>query len=283
MSTPPEVGLSSLEFSLLGPVSASLDARPIKIGPPQRRAVLAVLLLSLRRAVSIDSLADAIWGPKPPSSAAAAIHVHVHHLRRQLEAQAGQAELAPSLVTYSGAGSTMQLQSTTSYMIDAEPGCVDVTRFRSSTARAEAHWRAEEWQKAVLCFDQAISLWRGEALADLNTSKFIKRNRVTLKELWLTAQKKRASALLKIGLTSQVIDHLHELFSSYPSDESLLLLLTTALYRMNETGRATQLLTSELNRWEHEFGLRPRALLEQRHKIIEGSLDESRLHTIIGI
>ena len=73
---------------------------------------------------------------------------------------------------------------------------------------------------------------------------------------------------------------LKELFDSHPNDETVVLLLTTALCRMGASGRALGLLTEALERWDRELGLQPPALIEQRTKILANAIgrDESWLH-----
>jgi len=40
-----QIGVSGVEFRVLGPVEALIEGRPIDLGPPKRRLLLALLLL----------------------------------------------------------------------------------------------------------------------------------------------------------------------------------------------------------------------------------------------
>jgi DNA-binding SARP family transcriptional activator len=40
-----------MDIRLLGPIEASVDGRPAELGPPQQRAVLAMLALEVNRTV----------------------------------------------------------------------------------------------------------------------------------------------------------------------------------------------------------------------------------------
>ena len=75
------------EFRILGPVEVLVEGRPVGLGAPKQRAVLAKLLLARGAVVSRDQLVDAVWGDGPPESAAAALQVYVHGLRRALGAE----------------------------------------------------------------------------------------------------------------------------------------------------------------------------------------------------
>ena len=50
--------MPSLEFRLLGRVEVYRDGQPVDVGGPKQRAVLASLLLRVRRVVSVDQLID---------------------------------------------------------------------------------------------------------------------------------------------------------------------------------------------------------------------------------
>ena len=55
-----------MDIRLLGPIEASLDGRPIRLGPRQQRAVLAMLALQLNRTVSTDRLIEGLWDERAP-------------------------------------------------------------------------------------------------------------------------------------------------------------------------------------------------------------------------
>ena len=50
------------EFGILGPLEVSRAGRAVPLGGPRQRAVLALLLLEANRVVSLDRLAEDIWG-----------------------------------------------------------------------------------------------------------------------------------------------------------------------------------------------------------------------------
>jgi DNA-binding SARP family transcriptional activator len=267
--------MSGLRLMLLGPVSANVDGRTVELGPPQRRAVLAVLLLSAGQAVPIASIVNSLWASNPPRTAIAAVQVHVHHLRQVLEHDDLADEHPPRLITHNSHAS-----SSVSYAIHAAPHQVDIVQFRHLVERGDQYHSAQQWDRAVTCLDDALNLWQGEALANLNPAPFVKRTRLSLAELRLTAHKQRASALVHLGAAATAIPHLQELLDSHPNDETVVLLLTTALCRTGASGRALDLLAKELERWDRELGLHPPALIEQRTKILSNVIgrDQPWLH-----
>ena len=74
-----------MEFRLLGPLEViGDDGASLPLGGARPRALLAQLLLNANDVVSTDRLIDGIWGEQPPASAASALQVHVHALRRTI-------------------------------------------------------------------------------------------------------------------------------------------------------------------------------------------------------
>src|SRR3954447_7875412 len=73
-----------MDVYLLGPVEARLDERPIALGAPKQRAVLAMLALAVDHIVSAGALAEGLWGAQPPPSAAKMVQKYVSRLRRVL-------------------------------------------------------------------------------------------------------------------------------------------------------------------------------------------------------
>ncbi|MGY2061310.1 AfsR/SARP family transcriptional regulator, partial [Nocardia gipuzkoensis] len=74
-----------LKFAVLGEVRAWHGEHQLDLGPKQRRAVLAALLLRRGRSATLGDLIADVWGERPPASAVGAVRNHVLHLRRVLE------------------------------------------------------------------------------------------------------------------------------------------------------------------------------------------------------
>ena len=76
--------MSELTFRVLGPLEAITDGRPISLGGPKQRRLLALLLLRRGREVSVDVAIDTLWGDNPPGTAVKTIHKYVSELRKAL-------------------------------------------------------------------------------------------------------------------------------------------------------------------------------------------------------
>src|SRR5262249_27287237 len=74
-----------LDLRILGPVEARRDGRALQLGGAKQRAVLGLLLLGAPRVVSVDRLAEALYGGAPPATALTQLGGHSPRLRRELD------------------------------------------------------------------------------------------------------------------------------------------------------------------------------------------------------
>src|SRR5256884_8533538 len=124
---------------------------PVQKG--NQRALLAALLLNPGRAVSLDELAEALWGPDPPPSARVTIQNYVMRLRKAL-----------------GDTGTSRIGTLPSgYAIQADASELDVARFEDLLCAARAAARERRWRDAAGQARSALSLWRGDPLADVGS------------------------------------------------------------------------------------------------------------------
>jgi hypothetical protein len=87
------------EFGILGPLEVSRCGRAVPLGGPRQRAVLALLLLEANRVVSLDRLAEDIWGGRPPEGWVTTVQIYVSHLRQALEPGRARGAAGEVLVT----------------------------------------------------------------------------------------------------------------------------------------------------------------------------------------
>src|SRR5581483_7016291 len=74
-----------MQFRVLGPLQTRTgDGRLVRIGAAKPRLMLATLLLSANRPVSIDRLTEAIWADHPPPSRLSALRTYASALRGSL-------------------------------------------------------------------------------------------------------------------------------------------------------------------------------------------------------
>ena len=145
---------AQVRFVLLDGVAAWRGRHPLRIGPPQRRAVLTALLLNTGRVMTTDQLVAAVWGTAAPEKASATLHALISALRKAL-----QPELAPR--------ERDQLIRTVDrgYLIDPADIELDVLRFNTAIADAERAKQRGDLAAARTALRAALARCRGTALA----------------------------------------------------------------------------------------------------------------------
>jgi DNA-binding SARP family transcriptional activator len=83
------------EFGILGPLEVWRAGCVVPLGGPRQRAVLALLLLEANRVVSLDRLAEDVWGGDPPEGWVTTVQIYVSHLRQALEPGPGRGGRGP--------------------------------------------------------------------------------------------------------------------------------------------------------------------------------------------
>src|SRR5690349_9559670 len=161
-------------FGVLGPLEVRRSGRAVPLGGPRQRAVLALLLLEVNRAVSMDRLAEDVWDGDPPEGWVSTVKTYVFHLRQALEPGRSRGGAGGVLVT-SGRG----------YLLRAGREQVDAARFEDGFTAGRAALDAGRPGEAAQTLRQALGLWRGPVLADLAECAFTRPEAARLEELRL--------------------------------------------------------------------------------------------------
>ena len=204
-----------MDFGLLGPLSVRDGARPVVVSAPRQRVLLAALLLSAGRVVSVDALAEMLWGNELPAGARGALHSAVQRLR---------STLGPS-------GSGLVDTQPPGYLIQIGDGELDVQRFGVLAARGHAAAEGGLWAEAGGLLREALGLWRGEPLADVSSQVLRSREVPPLENQRMQALGVRIDADLHLGRHCEVAAELGQLVVAHPLREHFHAQLMLALYR----------------------------------------------------
>ena len=152
MAFPVHVPSSELAIRLFGPVEVQAGGRvlgPRELGGARPKQVLEILLAAGGHRVSVDRLAELLWGRDLPRNAAGSLQTFVSVLRRHL---ATDRELARQLV----------VTEPEAYRVAMERVDLDLERFDELVDRA-AH---EPTRDARRSLESALALVRGDVLED---------------------------------------------------------------------------------------------------------------------
>jgi YVTN family beta-propeller protein len=244
------------DFGLLGPFVATVADRPIEVAGIAR-SVLALLLTSPGRAVSIEEMISGLWDGEPPAGAQKAVRSYIARLRRGL----ADHPHAAALVATRPRG----------YLLDVTSDSVDAVRFEDHVRRARTALGADSPLDARSLLADGLRLWRGQAYEDFPDVPFAARARSRLDLLRMDAIELRFDADVALGAGAELVAELESLVGEHPHRERLWEHLIVALYRSGRQSdalgayrRARQILIEQVG-VEPGPGLRrvEQAVLEQ--------------------
>ena len=245
-----------------GPRSSAFSGRwrsrrsgcAVPLGGPRQRAVLALLLLEANRVVSMDRLAEDIWGGHPPEGWATTLQTYVFHLRRALEPDRARGVAGDVLVTR-GRG----------YLLRVNREHLDAARFQDGFTAGRAALDAGRYAEAAETLRQALGLWRSRVLADLADYAFTRPEAARLEELRLAALEARIDADLALGRHDALTGELEQLAADHPLRERLHGQLMLALYRCGRQAEALAAYRRARDLLAGELGIDPGEPLRRLH------------------
>ena len=243
---------TGLEFCLLGPLAVRSGGATVLVPRGKQRVLLASLLLSAGQAVSVDELAETLWGSAPPPSAPVTVRNYVKRLRSTL------GEIGWSRIRTHPGG----------YVIKVGSDELDVWRCESLLREALDASRSGRHADAAAGLRTALSLWRGQPLADVPSDVLAVREIPRLAEMHMQALEARIDADLHLGHHSGAISELRQLTAANPLREKLHALLMLALYRDGQQAAALAVYQSARRVLVEELGAEPGPELRRIHQQI---------------
>jgi DNA-binding SARP family transcriptional activator len=228
-----------IRFRVLGPVE------PAELPGGKPRALFVRLVLEPGRVVPADTLVDALWH-EPPASASKVIQVYVSQVRKALGADA--------IETYAPG-----------YLLRVAPGETDLGRFEQLAEEARG---ARDAARRAELLREALTLWRGPALAEFADEPFAETAARRLAELRLHALEERLDAELELGEHASVVPDLEELVAEEPLRERPRAQLMLALYRSGRQAEALERYRKGRRLLVEELGIEPGPGLQDLERAI---------------
>jgi DNA-binding SARP family transcriptional activator len=234
---------------MLGPLEAVVEGRPVTLGAPRQRALLALLLTQPNRVVPTSRLIDMLWGDEPPASAANLVQGAISGLRKALGREA---------IATRGAG----------YAVRVEADALDLEAFERLSHAGGVALAKGEFEQAAALLGEALALWRGPALADLTDEEGVGPVAARLDEVRLLTFERRLEAEIERGRHADVLPEVDALVREHPLREHPWRLLMLALYRSGRQADALAAYREARERLVEELGIEPGPALRELEQAV---------------
>jgi DNA-binding SARP family transcriptional activator len=240
-----------VEFRILGPLEMAVGSERLELGSSRQQAVIAALLLSPNMAISVDRLAEAMYGEDLPRTPRAQVQIGISSLRR--------------LFTVNGHPEIISTQAN-GYLIRVGDGELDAERFGQLVSAARAAREAGRLDQAVAGYRDALRLWRGPALDGIDSpllaaASALDEQRITVNEDCLELE-------LELGRHHELAGELAGLARAFPLRERLRCQQMLALYRCGRVAEALEVYRDTRRILVDELGIEPGERLRQLERAI---------------
>ena len=268
-----------MDFRLLGPFEVHDGDDAMPIGAFRQRAVLALLAIYAGQVLSSDRIIDEIWAGSPPPSALKTLHAYISRLRRALHTSADNEATRGVL-----------LSRNPGYVLTVDDSQIDAVRFERMVAEASSALGSGRPHAAADGIREAMSLWRGTALADFAYEPFAAPESQRLMERRIEAVELRIDADLALARHTSLVAELEALVAEYPMRERLWAQLMTALYRCGRQADALAAYGRVRHALIEELGIEPgpelrlleRQVLEQSSQLAWQPVSRESIGNLTG-
>jgi DNA-binding SARP family transcriptional activator len=224
-----------LEIEILGPLVVRVGGSQVRLGPTLRVLMLA-LLCARGGLVPAARLADMLSETGTPRAVPATLRSHVSHLRRALSDAGGFDEGRPRPVSLL----TDKIGGSTAYALRVHHDRIDASRFEVGVTAGMRELHQGRFDAASEMLAAAVSMRRGQPLADVADRAFAQAEIVRLEGSYRAARLARVQADVQRGLHRAVIGELEAMTGAWPDDEMVSLLLVICLYRSGRSADAAR-------------------------------------------
>jgi DNA-binding SARP family transcriptional activator len=243
-----------VRFAILGPVEVGTDEGAVPVKNGRERFVLALLLLGADRLTPTDRIIDALWD-EPPPTARTQLHNIIGSLRRRLTGVAGELIVTRPL----------------GYELRLGKHDLDLLDFRRLVARGRQAATEGDVARAADVLQDALALWRGPALADVDDGLADASRRKLHKER-VAAAVELLTAQLRLGHHGAMLDQIPALIDQHPHQERLYELQMRALAASGQRSEALATYQQAYRRLVDDLGVEPGpALRDLERQILDGT------------
>lgn len=254
-----------MEINLLGPLEVTRDGQDVTPSAPKLRRVLSLLVAHANKVVRTDQIVEELWEDNPPASVITTLQTYIYQLRKLLQLPTPDGPARPRETT---AGPAVLQTSPNGYVLTIPPDALDALRFEHLAKRGRAELESGELPTAAATLSEALRLWRGPALVDVNPGPLLQAEVLRLQEMHKSAREQRIEADLQLGRHQEVLGELTHLATQEPTHEGFQAQLMLALYRSGRRSEALRVYQRTRTALATELGLDPSNDLQRLHRAI---------------
>ncbi|HEY7596967.1 MAG TPA: AfsR/SARP family transcriptional regulator [Actinophytocola sp.] len=259
------------EINVLGALEVSIDGTSVVPNASKPRHLLAMLAMNVGKLVTSTSLVEELWAENAPRSAISTLQTYVLHLRNRIRhvLPAGRKDEAREILVTKHSG----------YVLDVDPDVVDAHRYSRLAAAGRAAGAAGDHLRADQLLSDALALWRGPVLVDVEKGPQLEIETMHLTERRLTDLTLRIDADLFLGRHHEVLGELAALCARHPYMENFWAQFMLALCRSGRPGQALEVYHEMGTTIRDNLGVDPSPLLRELHKAIltgDAAIDDPR-------
>ncbi|WP_127359069.1 AfsR/SARP family transcriptional regulator [Actinacidiphila soli] len=252
-----------MHIGILGTLAVSVNGVSITPTAPKARQVLALLAVRADQVVPVDALIEELWDAGPPRSARTTVQTYVLQLR----------ELITTALEKSGEGEGPTAKDVLmtlpgGYLLHSGDGTSDIREFERLSEVGYRAMEAGDFTEAARYLREALALWSGPALVDVQAGKQLETEIKRLEETRLCALDQRIEAELRLGQHRSLLAELTVLIRRYPTHETLCGQYMLALHRSGRRGEALDAYQRLRNTLVRSKGLEPSAWLRKLQRSI---------------
>jgi DNA-binding SARP family transcriptional activator len=233
--------MTTVEIDILGPMRTLVEGQEIRLPGRKLRCIFTVLCLCAGQQVRRDELIEELH-LTDTADAVNSLHANIARLRRWLRSNS----LDPGLLE--------SIES--SYRLNIDRTAVDVYTFESRVEQALSLY-PDAPSVVVAMLTDALILWRGEALADVDDGPLVAGKAQELRHLRATAREVLLAAWLDVGEHRRVVLEARRFLVADPLNEQVWQSLIIALRRCGRPAEANRTFRDAQSVFREELGIMP--------------------------
>jgi two-component SAPR family response regulator len=247
-----------IEAFFFGPFRVHVNNKPIEDWPGKKgKSIFAYLLLNHKKKIYRDVLMDLLWRKSDPDSARNCLNVTIHGLRRVLQDVDPKTEYI--------------LFKDECYYFNSEIDIkLDVEEFRKKWLKAQSIEHISGLRAAVLEYERAAEIYRGEFLEDEIYDDWSSLDRENLKEIYLVILDKISENFMHNGNHHEAISVCKKILEKDNCREDIYRRLMECFYSSGHRAKAIKIFRKCTKALKAELEVEPTAATIQLYRQIKG-------------